>query len=128
MDFIIQNWKVIAGVIVAIGVAVALIILYRKNKITEEYLHTIEQYLDSIDDGSGIVALLAAYAKQAVLAVEQMVKAGVVPKTDEARKNMAMRIVNDLAAADGIELNEDDKSAADSLIESAVYEERKESK
>lgn len=124
MEFITQNWQTIVGIIVAIAIGVVLIILYRKNKITEEFLQDLEDYLDSIDDGTGIVPLLAAYAKRAVLAVEQMVKAGVLPKTNEDRKNMAIQIVNELAAADGIELNEEDATAVDSLIESEVYEMR----
>ena len=121
MDFITNNWQFILGCIVAIAVGVILIVLYRKNKINEEYLQTLADYLDSIDDGEGVVPLLAAYAKRAVLAVEQMVKAGVLQKTNDARKEMAMRIVSELATADGIELNEADKSAADYLVESEVY-------
>jgi hypothetical protein len=122
MNFVIENWQLIVGIIVAIAVAVILVILYRKEKINEEYLKMLEEYLDSIDDGDGIVPLLAQYAKKAVIAVEQMVKAGVLPKENEARKNMAMRIVGELATADGIELNEADKAAADSLVEAAVFE------
>lgn len=122
MDFIVANWKLILGVVIFIAVAVALIILYRKNKVTVEYLELLNEYLDQIDDGDSIVSLLAGYAKQAVRAVEQMVKAGVIPKTNDARKDMAMRIVGELAAADGIELDESEKSAADSLIESEVFE------
>ena len=82
----------------------------------------LSDYLDTVDDGSNIVSLLAGYAKRAVLAVEQMVKAGVIPKENETRKNMAMRIVSELATADGVEMNEADKIAADSLVESEVYE------
>lgn len=125
MEFISENWQAIVGIVLFAVVVVVLIILYRKNKINEQYLNNLIDYLDSIDDGSGIVPLLASYAKKAVLAVEQMVKAGVLPKTNEARKDMAMQIVNELAAADAIELSEKDKSAADSLIEAEVFELRR---
>ena len=125
MEFISENWQAIVGIVLFAVVVVVLIILYRKNKINEQYLNNLIDYLDSIDDGSGIVPLLASYAKKAVLAVEQMVKAGVLPKTNEARKDKAMQIVNELAAADAIELSEKDKSAADSLIEAEVFELRR---
>lgn len=122
MNFISANWQFILCCVVFVAVVVVLIILYRKNKINELYLETLSDYLDQIDDGEGIVPLLAQYAKRAVRAVEQMVKAGVLPKENEARKNMAMRIVNELATADGIEMNEADNAAADSLVEAEVFE------
>lgn len=122
MEFITNNWQFILGCVVFVAIAVILVILYRKNKVNEEYLRMLSDYLDTVDDGSNIVSLLAGYAKRAVLAVEQMVKAGVVPKENETRKNMAMRIVSELATADGVEMNEADKIAADSLVESEVYE------
>jgi len=128
MSFIPDNWKLIIGCIMFVAVVIVLVILYRKNRINEEYLETLAQYLDQIDDGDGVIPLLAQYAKRAVRAVEQMVKAGVLPKENEARKNMAMQIVSEFATADGIELNEADKAAADSLVESAVFEMREDLK
>ena len=122
MEFITNNWQFILGCVVFVAIAVVLVILYRKNKVNEEYLRMLSDYLDTVDDGGNIVSLLAGYAKRAVLAVEQMVKAGVIPKENETRKNMAMRIVSELATADGVEMNEADKIAADSLVESEVYE------
>lgn len=122
MSFISENWQLILGCVVAIATISILVILYRKEKINEEYLKALEEYLDSIDDGSGIVPLLAGYAKKAVMAVEQMVKAGVLPKTNDGRKDMAMQIITELAAADGIELNDEDRVAMGSLIETEVYE------
>ena len=122
MEFITNNWQFILGCVVFVAIAVILVILYRKNKVNEEYLRMLSDYLDTVDDGSNIVSLLAGYAKRAVLAVEQMVKAGVIPKENETRKNMALRIVSELATADGVEMNEADKIAADSLVESEVYE------
>lgn len=121
MEFITANWQLILGCVVFIAVAVVLIILYRKNRITEEYLQALEEYLDRIDEGDGVVPLLAQYAKRAVRAVEQMVKAGVLPKTNEARKEKAMQIVTEFATADNIELNEADKAAMDYIVESEVY-------
>ena len=128
MSFIPDNRKLIIGCIMFVAVVIVLVILYRKNRINEEYLETLAQYLDQIDDGDGVIPLLAQYAKRAVRAVEQMVKAGVLPKENEARKNMAMQIVSEFATADGIELNEADKAAADSLVESAVFEMREDLK
>ena len=122
MSFISENWQLILGCVVAIATIIILVILYRKEKINEEYLKALEEYLDSIDDGSGIVPLLAGYAKKAVMAVEQMVEAGVLPKTNDGRKDMAMQIITELAAADGIELNNEDRVAMGSLIETEVYE------
>lgn len=124
MSFISENWQFILGCVVAVALGIALIILYRKDRINADYIATLADYLDTIDDGEGIVPLLASYARRAVLAVEQMVKAGVLEKTNEGRKNMATQIVTELAAADGYELKEADKTALDSLIESEVYEMR----
>lgn len=122
MTFITQNWQFILGCVVAVGLMITLIILYKKNIVTEQYLSDLENYLDLIDDGEGIVPLLAQYARKAVYAVEQMVKAGVLQKTDEGRKNMATQIVVELAAADGVELDESSKTAVSSLIEAEVYQ------
>lgn len=126
MNFIVENWQTIVGVIAFIAVGVAVAFLYRKNQINAESIDMLIEYLDTIDDGDGIVPLLAGYAKKAVTAVEQMVKIGLLVKENEARKDKAMQIVEELALADGIELSEDDKIAADYLIESEVFEMRKE--
>ena len=126
MNFIVENWQTIIGVIAFIAVGVAVAFLYRKNQINAESIDMLIEYLDTIDDGDGIVPLLAGYAKKAVTAVEQMVKIGLLVKENEARKDKAMQIVEELALADGIELSEDDKIAADYLIESEVFEMRKE--
>ena len=125
MAFITANWELILGCIVAIAVGIILVILYRKNKVNEEYIRMLADYLDTIDDGNGVVSLLAAYAKRAVLAVEQMVKAGVLAKTNEGRKDMAVQIVKELAASDGVELDELDEIAVGSLIEAEVFEMKK---
>lgn len=125
MSFITENWQFILGCVAAIAVGVILIIMYRKHKITEEYLRVLSDYLDTIDDGEGIIPILASYARRAVLAVEQMVKAGVLEKTNEGRKNMAEQIVVELAASDRLELDEKDKIAIESLIEAEVYEMRR---
>ena len=125
MNFIVENWQTIVGVIAFIAVGVAVAFLYRKNQINAESIDMLIEYLDTIDDGDGIVPLLAGYAKKAVTAVEQMVKIGLLVKENEARKDKAMQIVEELALADGIELSEDDKIAADYLIESEVFEMRK---
>lgn len=126
MNFIVENWQTIVGVIAFVAVGVAVAFLYCKNQINAESIDMLIEYLDTIDDGDGIVPLLAGYAKKAVTAVEQMVKIGLLVKENEARKDKAMQIVEELALADGIELSEDDKIAADYLIESEVFEMRKE--
>ena len=120
VEFINQNWVTILGCIIAAALIVCLIILYRKQKIDETYLDDLINYLDMIDDNESIVSVLAGYAKRAVMAVEQMVKAGIIPKTNEARKDMATQIVKELAYADGVELAEKDETAVSSLIEAEV--------
>ena len=122
MNFIVENLQKIVVVISFIAIAVSIVILYRKDQITEENIQTLVDYLDTLDDGDGLVPLLAGYAKKAVAAVEQLVKAGIIVKENDIRKNKAMQIVKKLAAADGIELTEEDKQAADYLIESEVFE------
>ena len=120
VEFINQNWVTILGCVIAAALIVCLIILYRKQKIDETYLDDLINYLDMIDDNESIVSVLAGYAKRAVMAVEQMVKAGIIPKTNEARKDMATQIVKELAYADGVELAEKDETAVSSLIEAEV--------
>lgn len=113
--------KDIALIVFAVAAIVALIILYRKNIVTEQYMADLDSYLDKIDDGDGLVALLARYAGTAVRAVEQMVKAGIIPKENEARKKCAEEMVVNMAEADGVELSEADMVAADAIIEAEVY-------
>lgn len=122
MEFIIANWQHILYVVLFIAVLIVLIVLYKKNYISESYLNILGDYLDTIDDGESLVALLAGYAKKAVYAVEQMVKAGVISKTNEERKETAMNIVTSMATTDGIELKEHDIETVSNLIEAEVHE------
>lgn len=115
-----MDWTSIASIVFAIVLIVAIIILYRKNIINEEYLDCLTNYLDQIDDGDGLVAVLAKYAEYAVRAVEQMVKAGVIPKENEPRKNKAIEIVEECANADGIMIDDNDIELVGNLIEAEV--------
>ena len=117
--------KLICEIAFAVIMVIALAILYRKNYLDEQYLAGLELYLDELDDGTGLVSVLAEYAKIAVRAVEQMVKAGVIPKENEARKKTAEQLVADYALADGVKLTDEDKETASSLIEAEVYELKK---
>lgn len=120
--------KLICEITFAVILGIALIVLYRKNYLNEQYLAGLELYLDDFDDGSGLIAVLAEYAKIAVRAVEQMVRAGIIPKEDETRKKTAEQLVADYAVADGVELSDEDKETAASLIEAEVYEMKQEQK
>lgn len=114
------DWRTILEIVFVIGTIVALIILYRRNYLDEEYLANLDAYLDAIDDGTGLVSVLSNYARLAVQAVEQMVRAGVIPKEDKARKEKAIEIVNELAKTDSIELEECADETIGNLIEFAV--------
>ena len=122
MSYITSNWQILLIYAFAILLGVVLAVLYRKNKITEENLVVLADYLDTLDEGDGIVPLLAQYAKKAVFAVEQLVKTGIIAKTNKGRKDMAKQIVKELASADGFEVTETSMTAVDSLIEAQIFE------
>jgi len=77
------------ALVVALILAGVLIWLYRSGKITANGLSTIGGVLDQVEqilpDGS-LMDTLIRNASEAVWAVEQLVKKGVLDKTDEARK------------------------------------------
>lgn len=123
MEFINANWQIIICVVIAATTAVLAWILYSKNKVTIEELRNLADYLDTIDDGTGLVSLLASYAKRAVIAVEQLAKAGAIPKTDLLRREKAIEIVHNLAECDGVDLDEEYDMVIEELVEAAVFTE-----
>lgn len=122
------DWKIVLETLFALVVFISLIYLYRKNYLDEQYLDILYNFIDDMDDDYGIISLLANYAKIAVRAVEQMVAAGIIPKEDKDRKEKAEELVSEYATADGVELSDDEKQAASSLIEAEVYAMKQERK
>ncbi len=111
------------ALVFALCIAGVLIWLYKTGRITATNLETIGgivgQVTDFIKPGSNI-SLFAYYALQAVHAVEQLVKNGKLEKEDATRKEAAAALVKEYAALDGVELNEAELKAVDTLIEAQV--------
>lgn len=118
------DWVGISAIALAALVAAALIVLLKKGLITHDTVTATGDLLDSLpvfaDDG--FVGQLYNYARIAVMAVEQLVKAGALPKDDEVRKAEALEQVERYAKLDGVELGDTDRDALGDLIEAAVAE------
>ncbi len=129
MDF--TQWFGIAALIVALVVAGVLIYLYKQDKMTAGSISSVAGLIDKVTDvlkdlgqNETLVGVLASYAAKAVRVVEQMVKNGELEKDNEVRKNEARVIVEQLALADGvdIELLYENEHTINNLIEAAVNE------
>ena len=129
MDF--TQWFGIAALVVALIVAGVLIYLYKQGKMTAGSITSVAGLVDKVTDvlkdlgqDETLVGVLASYAAKAVRVVEQMVKNGELEKDNEVRKNEARVIVEQLALADGvnIELLYQNKHTINNLIEAAVNE------
>lgn len=118
------NWVEISAIAIAAMVAIALIVLFRRGWITEGTVESIEDLMDSlpIAGAEGFIERLYTYCRLAVRAVEQMTKAGVLPKDNAARKEEAVKQVQSYADIDGVDLTDEDKAVMDALIEAAVCE------
>ena len=131
METLGTNWFGIAALVVALGIAGTLIHLYKKGKMKPVDLTNIAGLIDKVGDvlegqgkGDSVVGLFAEYAAKAVRIVEQLVKNGELEKDNEVRKDEAKAIVEQLALADGVDLElvYDNEETIDSLIEAAVNE------
>ena len=129
MEF--TQWFGIAALVVALIVAGVLIYLYKQGKMTAGSITSVAGLVDKVTDvlkdlgqDETLVGVLASYAAKAVRVVEQMVKNGELEKDNEVRKNKARVIVEQLALADGvnIELLYQNKHTINNLIEAAVNE------
>ena len=125
------NWIGIVALVVALAVAGILIYLFKKGKMQTGDISAIAGVIDKVGDvlenfgqGDSVVGLLAEYAAKAVRVVEQLVKNGELEKDNELRKNEAKAIVEQLAAADGVDLElvYDNDETIGNLIEAAVHE------
>lgn len=125
------NWVGIVALVVALVVAGILIYLFKKGKMQTGDISAIAGAIDKVGDvlenfgqGDSVVGLLAEYAAKAVHVVEQLVKNGELEKDNELRKNEAKAIVEQLAAADGVDLKlvYDNDETIGNLIEAAVNE------
>ena len=125
------NWVGIVALVVALVVAGILIYLFKKGKMQTGDISAIAGVIDKVGDvlenfgqGDSVVGLLAEYAAKAVRVVEQLVKNGELEKDNELRKNEAKAIVEQLAVADGVDLElvYDNDETIGNLIEAAVNE------
>ena len=113
----------IIAIILACGLGVGLIVLYKKKIIKPETLTQAATLLDGVDIvGSGFIAQIAEYARIAVPAVEQLAKTGVIEKDNEVKKQTAMEYVQQFAKVDEVTLSPSDLETADLLVEAAVAE------
>ena len=108
----------------AIIVAVALILLFKKRVIDADVIEGTGEIMDAIPipEGCGAFGLIASYAKTAVHAVEQLVKNGVIKRDDQIRKDRAMTIVECAAKVDGIAFGAQEQDMASYCIEAEVQQ------
>lgn len=113
----------ILGLVAFAVVAVLLIVLWKKGLLTADALNALGDLVDGVIlPGDGPVGTLAYYARLAVRAVEQLVKSGQLEKDDEIRREKALELVEEYAAASGPALTDKEISTVRSLIEAEVYE------
>lgn len=126
-----ENWVGIAALVVALLVAGVLVYFFKKGKMNTGDLANIAGLIDKVGDvlegagkGDSVVSLFADYAAKAVRVVEQLVKNGELEKDNELRKNEAKAIVEQLALADGVDLDVvyENEETIGNLIEAAVNE------
>lgn len=118
------DWVALTAMALAAILAIIMIVLLRRGWISKETVTAAGNLLDTLPVFSedGFVAQLYKYARLAVRAVEQMVKAGALPKDNDIRKTEAMEQIERYAKIDGVDLGDTDRDAIDSLIEAAVME------
>lgn len=126
-----MNWTGIAALVIALGVSGVLVYLFKVGKIQTGDVSNIAGLIDKFGDvlegvgkSDNVVSLFADYAAKAVRVVEQLVKNGELKKDNEARKNEAKAIVEQLAMADGFEEDAvyEHEMMIGNLIEAAVNE------
>ena len=112
------------ALVLAVIIGIALIVLVRKGKISAQTLHDSAELIEAmpVPQGDTIFDIFLRYARTAVLTVEQLVKVGKVEKTNDARKEAAMEIVERAAKVEGFDFNEDEKLLADDCVEACVHE------
>lgn len=116
----------ILGLVAFAVVAVLLIVLWKKGLLTDDALNALGDLVDGVilpEDGP--IGTLAYYARLAVRAVEQLVKSGQLDTTGDAdaiRREKALELVEEYAAASGPALTDAEISTVRSLIEAEVYE------
>lgn len=112
----------IIAFVLALVIAIILIVLFKKRYISADVIDGAGDIMEAIPvpEGMGVFALIANYAKTAVLAVEQLVKNGVIEPDDKARKDAAMEIIENAAKVDDIEYGEAEQAAASACIEAEV--------
>lgn len=111
----------IIALVVALIVAGVLIFLISRKSITVEAIEGAGKILDGIPvvEGSPF-AKIKEYAQIAVKTVEQLVKTGVIPRNDKARKDAAMNIVERAAKIDGLPYGAAEIEVASDCVEAEV--------
>ena len=111
----------IIACVIAIGVVIGMIVMYKKRLIDKELIEGAASLLQEIEiPTESVFGMILEYAKTAVLTVEQLVKTGVINKDDESRKKAAMGIVETAAKVDGLEYTKDEEEVASACIEAEV--------
>lgn len=108
---------------VAIVVAVALIILYKKRIVQGDTISGVAEVLQAlpVTVGSGLFGKILEYSKTAVLTVEQLVENGKLDPDDKTRKDKAMALVAQAANVDEVPYGKNEQQVADACIEACVY-------
>ena len=116
----------VLGLVAFALVAILLIVLWKQGLLTADALNALGDLVDGVIlPSDGPIGILAYYARLAVRAVEQLVKSGQLDTTGDAdaiRREKALELVEEYAAASGPALTDKEISTVRSLIEAEVYE------
>jgi len=117
-----MDGSTIIAIVVSIALAIALILLYKRQAIDGETLSGTAEMIQQlpIQDVNGIFGIILKYAATAVLTVEQLVKTGKISKDDASRKDTAMNIVQSAAAVDNVPFGAAESEIASYCIEAEV--------
>lgn len=110
------------AVTIAVGIAVCLIVLYKKRVIDAEVISGISSVFQGlpVTEGKGVFGMIREYAQTAVKTVEQLVKIGAISRDDATRKDKAMQIVAEAARVDDVPFGASEQEVASACIEAEV--------
>lgn len=108
--------------VVALVLAVALILLYKRKIVDGELIEGASAVISGLPapEGKGLFSLILQYASTAVQTVEQLVKSGQIAPDDVSRKNKAMEVVANAARVDEIPYGVKEATLASDCIEAEV--------
>ena len=113
---------ILIAVVIAMGLVISLVILYKKRVIDADVIHGINSVFQTlpVTEGKGLVGMIREYSRIAVQAVEQLVDSGKISRDDAVRKDKAMEIVAQAARIDEVPFGAAEQDLASNCIEAEV--------